>query len=95
MATSPLRSLWIGDTPIAFAGGSTLSDDLQTITVQSIDERLPIGGGEKVTLRAELADGRIFEGQATTKMPRDVGSRGCPTVHIYVITAKQPLSQVN
>jgi len=95
MATLPLRALWIGDKPIAFAGGSTLDTDLQTLIVQSIDVRLPFGSGEKVTVRVELTNGSVYEGQATTKMPRDVGSRGNPTIHIYEFNARSPLSPVN
>jgi hypothetical protein len=95
MATAPLKALWIGDKPIAFAGGSTLDTDLQTLIVQSLEVRLPFGRGEEVTVRAELTNGRIYEGKATTKMPRDVGSRGCPTVHIYEFSAPSPLLPVN
>jgi hypothetical protein len=95
MATALLKALWIGDKPIAFAGGSTLDADLQTLVVQSLEVRLPFGGGEKVTVRVELTNGRVYKGQATTKMPRDVGSRGCPTVHIYEFSAPSPLSPVN
>jgi hypothetical protein len=95
MATMPLRAFWIGDKQIAFSGGSTLDANLQALTIQSLEVRLPIGAGEKVTVRAELTDGRIYEGPATTKMPRDVGSRGCPTVHIYEFSAPSPLVLVN
>jgi len=92
MATLPLRALWIGTKPIAFTGGSVLDTDLRTLTVQSLEVRLPFGGGETVEVRAELADGMTYAGPMTTKMPRDVGSRGNPTVHIYEFSAQSPLS---
>jgi len=92
MATLPLRALWIGTKPIAFTGGSALDSDLRTLTVQSLEVRLPLGGGETVEVRAELTNGTTYEGQMTTKMPRDVGSRGNPTVHVYELSAATPLS---
>jgi hypothetical protein len=95
MAAQPLKALWIGDKPVAFAGGSTLDTDLRTLTVQSLEVRLPFGVGEKVKVRAELTNGKTYAGQTTTKMPRDVGSRGCPTMHVYEFSAKSPLSPVN
>lgn len=95
MATSSLRALWIGDKPVEFADGSTLDTDLQTLTVCSIDERLPFGGGEKVSVRVELTSGRIYEGRATTRMPRDIGRRGFPTLHVYEFDAPSPLSPAN
>jgi hypothetical protein len=95
MAAQPLKALWIGEKPIAFAGGSTLDTDLRTLTVQSLDVRLPFGVGEKVTVRAELTNGKAYEGNATTRMPKDVGSRGCPTVHVYEFSAKSPWSPAN
>lgn len=95
MSTLPLRTLWIADTAVAFSGGSALDSDLQTLIIQSLEVRLPIGSGEKVAIRAELTNGSIYEGQMTSKMPRDVGSRGNPTVHIYEFTAKSPLTLVS
>lgn len=95
MANLPLKTLWIGDKTIGFAGGSTLDADLQTLTVQSIEVRLPFGGGEKVAVRVELTNGRVYEGRMTSKLPRDVGRRGCPTIHVYEFHARSPLSPVN
>jgi hypothetical protein len=95
MATSPLRALWIGDKPVEFSDGSTLDTDLQTLTVCSIETRLPLGGGEKVTVKVELTNGRVYEGQATTRMPRDIGRRGFPTLHVYEFDAPSPLSPAN
>jgi hypothetical protein len=95
MAAQPLRALWIGDKPIAFASGSTLDADLKTLTVQSVEVRLPFGVGEEVMVRAELTNGQTYEGQARTQMPRDVGSRGAPTIHVYEFSAKSPLSPVS
>jgi hypothetical protein len=92
MATLPLRALWIGDKPIAFTDGSTLDTSLQTLIVHSLDVRLPFGGGEKVTVRVQLTNGTTYQGQATTKMPRDVGGRGAPTLHVYEFSARSPLS---
>ena len=94
MADLPLRALWIGDKPVEFSDGS-LGTDLQTLTVNSIEVRLPFGGGERVTVRAELTNGRIYEGKATTKMPKDIGRRGSPTLHVYELNASSPLSPVN
>jgi hypothetical protein len=91
MATLPLKALWIGDKPIEFTDGSTLDTNLQALTVHSL-ERLPLGGGETVTVRAELTNGRIYEGQATTRLPRDVGGRSLPTLHVYELNARSPLS---
>jgi len=90
-----LKAFWFGEKPIAFAGGSTRDTDLQTLTMQSLEVRLPFGGGEKVTVGVELTNGKTYEGEATTKMPRDVGSRGAPTVHVYEFRAKSLLSLVN
>ena len=87
MATLPLKALWIGGHPVAFADASTLDTDLKTLTVTSLEVRLPFGVGEKVSLKAELRNGRIYEGEATSKMPRDVGGRTAPTVHIYEFIA--------
>lgn len=92
MATLPLKALWIGDQPIAFSEGSTLDTDLKALTVISLEVRLPIGFGEKVAVRADLGSGRVYEGKATSKMPRDVGGRDRPTLHIYEFVAAQPLS---
>jgi hypothetical protein len=95
MATLPLKALWIGDEPIDFTDGSTLDTDLQALTVVSLEVRLPFGVAEQVTVRAELKNGRIYEGRATTKMPRDIGGRDCPTLHVYEFIAKTPLSPAN
>jgi hypothetical protein len=92
MATLPLKALWIGDKPIEFTEGSTLDTDLQTLIVHSLEVRLPIGAGETVKVRAEVAGGRTYEGQATSKMPRDVGGRFPPTLHVYEFVAKTPLA---
>lgn len=92
MATLPLRALRIGDKPIVFTDGSTLDTDLQTLTVHSLETRLPFGNGEKSTVRVELMNGTVYEGEATTKMPRDVARRGFPTLHIYQFSARVPLS---
>ena len=91
MATLPLRALWIGAKPIAFSGGSALDADLRTLTVQSLEVRLPIGVGETVAVKVELANGTAYEGQMTTKLPRDIGSRGNPTIHVYELSAQSPL----
>jgi hypothetical protein len=95
MAALPLRALWIGDNPIEFSDGSTLDTDLQTLTVCSIEVRLPFGAREKVSVKVELTNGRIYEGKATTKMPKDIGRRGSPTLHVYELNASSPLSSVN
>lgn len=95
MATLALKALWIGDKPVEFSEGSALDTDLQTLTVVSLEVRLPFGNAEKVAVRVELTNGRIYEGQATTTMPRDVARRGFPTLHVYGFTAKSPLSPVN
>jgi hypothetical protein len=95
VATLPVRALRIGENTIAFSGGSTLDTDLQTLIVQSLEVRLPIGAGEEVTVRVELTNGQTYEGQMTSKMPRDVGSRGCPTIHVYEFSARSPLSAAN
>jgi hypothetical protein len=92
MANLPLRALWIGGQPIAFADGSTLDTDLQNLTVVSLETRLPIGVGEKVEVRAELRSGGTYEGSATSKMPRDVGGRNQPTLHVYEFVAASPLT---
>lgn len=90
MAASPVRALWVGDKPVEFNDG-TLDHDLQALTVQSL-ERLPFGYAEKVTVKVELTNGTVYEGKATTKMPRDVARRGFPTVHVYEFSAPSPLS---
>jgi hypothetical protein len=94
MAIVPLRALWVGEKAVAFAGGSGLDTDLQTLTVQSIEVRLPFGAGEAVAVKVELTTGVTYEGQMVTKMPRDVGSRGNPTVHVYEFSARSPLTPV-
>ena len=94
MATLPLRALWVGEKPVAFAGGSALDTDLRTLSVQSLEVRLPFGAGETVAVKVELTSGVTYEGQMTTKMPRDVGSRGNPTVHVYEFSARSPLTPV-
>jgi hypothetical protein len=91
MATLPLKNLWIGGQQVAFAEGTTLDTDLIALRVVSLEVRLPLGVGEKVALKAELTNGRVYEGHATTKMPRDVGGRNQPTLHVYDLVAKQPL----
>jgi hypothetical protein len=91
MATLPLKALWIGGKPVAFGEGSTLDTDLTTLVVVSIDERLPIGVGEKVSLKVELNNGRIYAGNAVTKMPRDVGGRDHPVMHVYEMSAASAL----
>lgn len=90
MATLPLRALWIGETPVAFSEGSSLDTDLQKLTVVSLEVRLPIGVGEKVAIKVELTNGHTYEGPATSKMPRDMGGRNQPTLHIYEFEAPQP-----
>jgi len=95
MAALPVRALWIGDKPVDFSEGSALDTNLQTLTVTSLEVRLPIGFAEKVTVKVELTNGRIYEGQATTKMPRDIARRGFPTVHVYEIEARSPLTPVS
>jgi hypothetical protein len=95
MATSPLKALWVGGKPVEFADGSTLDTDLRTLTVCSVDERLPFGGGEKVSVRVELSNGRAYEGNATTRMPRDIGRRGFPILHVYEFDAAPPLAPVD
>jgi len=92
MATLPLKALWIGDKPIAFTDGSTLDTNLEALTVVSLEVRLPIGFAEKVSVKVELTNGRVYEGEATTKMPRDVGGRNIPTLHVYEMVATTPLS---
>lgn len=95
MATSSVKALWVGDAPVEIADGSTLDTDLRTLTVCSIETRLPFGGGERVAVRVELTNGRIYEGPATTRMPRDIGRRGFPVLHIYEFDAPSPLEPVN
>jgi hypothetical protein len=95
MATLPLKALWIGDKPVEFSEGSALDTDLQSLTVTSLETRLPLGHNEKVAVRVELTNGRVYEGQATTTMPRDVARRGFPTIHVYGFTAKAPLAPVD
>ena len=92
MATLPLKALWIGDKPIEFADGSTLDTELQTLVVVSVDERLPFGFDEKVVVKVELRNGMAYEGNATSKMPRDVGGRNQPTLHVYEFFAATPLT---
>jgi hypothetical protein len=48
-----------------------------------------------VSVKVELTNGRIYEGKATTKMPKDIGRRGSPTLHVYELNASSPLSPVN
>jgi hypothetical protein len=91
MATLPLKALWIGDKPVEFAEGSTLDTDLQTLVVVSVEVRLPFGFDEKVTVKAELKNGTTYAGDATSKMPRDVGGRNQPTLHVYEFFASTPL----
>lgn len=95
MATLPLKALWIGDQPIAFADASTLDTDLQSLVVVSLEVRLPVGYNETVKVRVELRNGSMYEGQATSKMPRDVGGRDRPTLHIYEFFASTPLAPVS
>jgi hypothetical protein len=95
MATLPLKALWIGEAPIEFSGGSSLDTELQNLIVVSLEVRLPYGVGENYPVRVELANGRVYEGQATTKMPRDVGGRNQPTLHVYEFFAKAPLEPAN
>jgi len=95
MATLPLKALWIGDKPVEFASSSTLDTDLQTLIVHSLEIRLPLGVAEKIKVRAELTNGNTYEGEAVTKMPRDIARRGFPTMHVYEIVAKEPLAQVS
>jgi len=95
MATLPLRNLWIGGQQVAFAEGSALDTDLTALRVVSLEVRLPLGVNEKVALKVELSNGRVYEGQATTKMPRDVGGRNQPTLHVYDFVATPPLEPAN
>ncbi len=95
MATIALNALWITDKPVDFSEGSCLDTELTNLTVVSADERLPIGFAETYKIRVELKNGRMYEGQATSKMPRDVGGRQLPTMHIYEFVATPPLSPVN
>jgi hypothetical protein len=95
MATLPLKALWIGDKPVEFTEGSSLDTDLVTLRVVSLEVRLPLGVGEKVTVKADLGNGKVYEGKATTKMPRDVGGRNQPTLHIYDLVAASPLTPVS
>ena len=95
MAALPLKALWIGDKHMGFASGSALDSDLQSLIVQSLEVRLPIGSGEKVMVRVELTNGSIYEGQMITKMPRDVGRRGSPTYHVYEFSSQTPLAQAS
>ena len=95
MATLPLRALWIGEKPVEFSDGSTLDTNLQALTILSFEVRLPIGVGEKVAVKAELTNGRIYEGKMTSKMPRDVGGRNQPTIHVYEFAAASPLDPAN
>lgn len=90
MATLPLRALAINEKPIAFSEGSSLDTDLQHLTVVSHEVRLPFGVNEKAAIVVELTNGRTYHGQATTKMPRDMGGRNQPTLHIYEFVAAQP-----
>jgi hypothetical protein len=92
MATLPLKSLWIGEKPVEFADGSTLDTELQTLVVVSVEERLPFGPDEKVAVRVELRNGMTYAGNATSKMPRDVGGRNQPTLHVYEFFAAAPLT---
>ena len=91
MATLPLKALWIGGKPVEFAEGSTLDTELTTLVVISIEVRLPFGVGEKASVKVELQNGRIYEGQTVSKMPRDIGGRNQPTLHVYELVAPKPL----
>jgi hypothetical protein len=95
MAALPLKALWIGGKPYEFADGSALDTDLQALTVHTLDVRLPLGGGEKVKVKVELTNGRSYEGDAVTKMPRDVARRGFPVLHVYELDARAPLTPVD
>ena len=86
----PMRALWVNEKPIAFSEGSSLDTELQNLTIVSLEVRLPFGVGEKVAVKVELTNGRVYEGQATSKMPRDMGGRNQPTLHIYEFVAAQP-----
>jgi hypothetical protein len=86
----PLRALWVNEKPIAFSEGSSLDTELQNLTIVSLEVRLPFGVGEKAAVKVELTNGRVYEGQATSKMPRDMGGRNQPTLHIYEFVAAQP-----
>ena len=93
MAALPLRALWIGDKPIEFSDGSWLDTDLQAMTVTSLEVRLPFGVNETVKVRVEVTGGRFYEGQMTTKMPRDTGGRNQAAVHFYEFASMKPLEQ--
>lgn len=90
MAALPVKTLSIGDKPVEFTD-STLDTDLTTLIVNSLEVRLPIGANETVQVRAELSSGGTYEGQMTSKMPRDVGGRFPPTLHVYEFFARTPL----
>jgi hypothetical protein len=92
MATLALKALWIGGQPVDFAEGSTLDTELQTLVVVSLEVRLPIGVAEKTQVRAELRNSGTYEGEMTSKMPRDIGGRNQPTLHVYEFVASTPLS---
>lgn len=87
-----MKALWIGGQAVEFADGSTLDTDLQTLVVVSLEVRLPIGVGEKTAVKIELKNGTTYEGNATSKMPRDVGGRNQPTLHVYEFFATVPLT---
>jgi hypothetical protein len=91
MATLPLRALWIGEKAVEFSEGSMLDTNLMAMTLVSVDVRLPLGVNETVSLRAEAAGGRVYTGEMTTKMPRDMGGRNQPTLHIYEFVGTTPL----
>jgi hypothetical protein len=95
MATLALKALSIGGQPVEFAEGSTLDTELQTLIIVSLEVRLPIGVAEKVEVRAELRNGGAYEGEMTSKMPRDVGGRNQPTLHVYEFFAAKPLAPAN
>lgn len=95
MATLPLRALSIGGKAVEFSEGSWLDTDLQALTVISLEVRLPIGANEKTAVRVEVTGGRVYEGSMTSKMPRDVGGRNQPTLHVYEFTAAAPLEPAN
>lgn len=94
MATLPLKALWIGEKPVEFSE-ATLDTELQALTVVSLEVRLPFGVGETAAVRAELRSGGTYEGTATSKMPRDVGGRNQPTLHVYEFVATTPLTPAN
>ena len=85
----------MGDKPVAFSDGSWLDTSLQALTVTSLEVRLPIGVGEKIEIKVEVSNGRVYAGQMTSKMPRDTGGRNQPTFHIYEFTSESPLEPLS